>query len=99
MCDDPSVALRSNLNCFGYQRLRIVMPALQGFLSGALAFGLASGRECRAEDRDTSGASNPAARATGLSLEELMNVRATTVSRAESTVGESPAAVLVITHV
>ena len=33
----------------------------------------------------------------GVSLEELMNVRVTTVSREESTVGLSPAAVFVIT--
>ena len=33
----------------------------------------------------------------GVSLEELMNVRVTTVSREESTVGESPAAVFVVT--
>ena len=34
---------------------------------------------------------------TGASLEELMNVRVTTVSRGESTVGESPAAIFVVT--
>ena len=33
----------------------------------------------------------------GASIEELMNVRVTTVSRGESTVGESPAAIFVIT--
>ena len=33
----------------------------------------------------------------GVSIEELMNVRVTTVSREESTIGESPAAVFVIT--
>src|SRR5262245_57316491 len=38
-----------------------------------------------------------AASLAGASLEELMNVRVTTVSREESTVGESPAAVFVIT--
>ena len=34
---------------------------------------------------------------TGASIEELMNVRVTTVSREESTVGQSPAAIFVIT--
>ena len=34
----------------------------------------------------------------GVSIEELMNVRVTTVSRGESTVGQSPAAIFVITQ-
>ncbi len=43
------------------------------------------------------GAALPGALA-GASIEELMNVRVTTVSRGESTVGQSPAAVFVITQ-
>src|SRR5689334_13138813 len=33
----------------------------------------------------------------GVSLEELMNVHVTSVSRGESTIGESPAAIFVVT--
>jgi iron complex outermembrane recepter protein len=80
--------------CFNYSSYPRRWP-LWAFLSGALALGFATGWNCRAADPQPS--SNQGSAAT-LSLEELMNVRVTTVSREESTVGESPAAVFVITQ-
>src|SRR5438132_12590120 len=80
--------------CFNYPNYPRRWP-LWGFLSGALALGFVTVWDCRAADPQTS--SNPGSAAT-LSLEELMNVRVTTVTREESTVGESPAAVFVITQ-
>lgn len=61
-----------------------------------LGTGLAAGLVCASGP--VRAADVPAAPSlAGASLEELMNVRVTTVSRGESTIGKSPAAVFVIT--
>jgi len=85
-------------------------PVFSEFAGAVLGLGLAGWTlECRAQDAGTAGSissetveaqtpQTPAPNLSGLSLEELMDVRVTTVAREESTVGESPAAVFVITQ-
>ena len=68
------------------------MKRFTQWLCSSFAAGIACATgQSRAQDSDTAPA------LAGASIEELMNVRVTTVSRGESTVGQSPAAVFVIT--
>jgi iron complex outermembrane receptor protein len=53
---------------------------------------------CRAEDAPVSATTNETSELKKMSLAELLNLEVTTVTRRESTVGDSPAAIFVITQ-